>query len=277
MVKRTPGEPAAHIRVEHDGPTMTITLDRPLRRNALTVHMVDTINASIQRASDDDATRAVVITASGADFCAGMDLAESNRPDDPHAADTRPRAGHLQRRLDSGTHRMVLTMAAAQVPIVAGVRGWAAGAGTMLALSADVVVATPDTRFWVPFVGKGFTPDSGTTWLLPRLVGLARAKEMVLRGKAIGGEQAADWGLISRCVPESELDAAVAEVAAELAASATVAVGLARVLLHENLSVALPAALHNEAIHEELAVRSDDFKEGMRAFSQKRAAEFTGR
>jgi 2-(1,2-epoxy-1,2-dihydrophenyl)acetyl-CoA isomerase len=171
---------------------------------------------------------------------------------------------------------MILTMASAQVPIVSAVRGWAAGVGNMLALSADVTIATPSAKFWVPFVTKGFTPDSGNTWLLPRLVGLARAKEMVLRGTPIDGHRAAKWGLVNRCVDEAELDAVVTEVAAGFASAATVSLGLARVLLHQNISVDLPAALQNEAIYEELAVRSDDFKEGMRAFSQKRPPEYTG-
>ncbi len=147
----------------------------------------------------------------------------------------------------------------------------------MLALSADVVIATPSTKFWVPFVTKGFSPDSGNTWLLPRLVGLARAKEMVLRGEPIDGTKAADWGLISRCVAEDDLDAAAAEVVDGFVKAATISVGLAKTLLHNNLSVDLRSALHNEAIHEELALRSDDFKEGMRSFAQRRPPEYTGR
>jgi 2-(1,2-epoxy-1,2-dihydrophenyl)acetyl-CoA isomerase len=171
---------------------------------------------------------------------------------------------------------MILALDAAQVPIVSAVRGWAAGIGNMLALAADVVVADTTARFWVPFVTKGFTPDSGNTWLLPRLVGLARAKEMVMRGTPVDGARAAQWGLISQCVEPGDLDDAVTKVVGEFAAGATVALGLARSLIHQNLSASLPAALHNEAIHEELAVRSDDFKEGMRAFAQKRHPEYTG-
>jgi 2-(1,2-epoxy-1,2-dihydrophenyl)acetyl-CoA isomerase len=99
---------------------------------------------------------------------------------------------------------------------------------------------------------------------------------MVLRGKPISGERAVEWGLISQCVPPDELDGAVAEVVQEFAVGATVAIGLARALLHQNISATLPAALHNEAVHEELAVRSDDFKEGMRAFAGHRSPEYTG-
>ncbi|HEX6659955.1 MAG TPA: enoyl-CoA hydratase-related protein [Ilumatobacter sp.] len=265
----------ADTRVQRSGPRMTIVLDRPERKNALTVEMIRTITTLIREASIDDATRVIVLRAAGPDFCSGIDLVESNAPKDASER-TKPRTGHLQRRLAAGAHEMITALAEAQVPIVAAVNGWAVGVGNMLALSADVVIATPSARFWVPFVTKGFTPDSGNTWLLPRLIGVARAKEMILRGKPIEGERAAEWGLISRCVAEDQLDTAVEEVATEFATGATVAIGLARALVHQNAALDLRAALRNEAIHEELAVRSDDFKEGMRAFAQKRPPEYTG-
>ena len=262
------------VVVDHTDGVMTLTLDRPHRKNALTSEMVAVIADSVRAASADDTTRVILIRGAGADFCSGIDLAQSN---DVGAEPSKPRAGHLQRRLSTGAHDMIMAIDAAQVPIVAAVRGWAAGVGNMLALSADVVIADTTARFWVPFVPKGFTPDSGTTWLLPRLVGLARAKEMVLRGTPVDAARAESWGLISRCVEPDELEAAAAEVVDELRSAATVSIGLARQLLHQNLTVNLPAALHNEALHEELAVRSDDFKEGMRAFAEKRPPDYTGR
>lgn len=264
------------MTVGRDGAVMTIVLDRPRRKNALTDGMIRTITDAVRQASADDDTRVVVLRTAAEDFCSGIDLVQSNRPRTADTPRGRPRTGHLQRRLGASAHEMILALASAHVPIVAGVRGWAAGVGNMLALSADVTIATPSANFWVPFVTKGFTPDSGNTWLIPRLVGLARAKEMVLRGRPIDGERAAAWGLVSRCVDEDELDAAVDETAAEFAGGASVSIGLARALLHQNLSATLPEALANEAIHEELAVRSDDFKEGMKAFAEKRPPEYTG-
>jgi 2-(1,2-epoxy-1,2-dihydrophenyl)acetyl-CoA isomerase len=168
-------------------------------------------------------------------------------------------------------------MEQAQIPIVAAVRGWAAGFGNAFALSADFVIASPSAKFWVPFVTKGFTPDSGNSWLLPRLVGLARAKEMVMRGRPIDGETAADWGLISRCVEDSELDATTDALAKELAEAATTSVGFAKLLLHRNLDISLFSALQIEGVTEEVAVRSEDFKEGMRAFGEKRPPTYSGR
>ncbi|MDO8361692.1 MAG: enoyl-CoA hydratase-related protein [Actinomycetota bacterium] len=271
---RGPTDDEPELLVTRSGAVTTITLNRPRRKNALTSGMVTGIIEAIRAAGDDDETRVVLITANGDDFCAGMDLVQSN---DTSSAPTKPRIGHLQRRMQVGAHDMILELDAVQLPVVAAVRGWAAGVGNMLALSADVVVATPSTKFWVPFVTKGFSPDSGNTWLLPRLVGLARAKEMVLRGEPIDGTRAAEWGLIGRCVAEDELDAAVADVVNGFAKAATISVGLAKTLMHNNLGADLRTALHNEAIHEELALRSDDFKEGMRSFAQRRPPDYTGR
>jgi 2-(1,2-epoxy-1,2-dihydrophenyl)acetyl-CoA isomerase len=241
--------------------------------------MVMGITDAVEAAGRDDNVRVIVLRATGTDFCTGIDLVQSNSGDSARSVGARdkPRAGHLQRGFIYGPHRMIRALDAVQVPVVAGVSGWAAGIGNMLALSADVVVATPSAKFWVPFVTKGFTPDSGNTYLLPRLVGLARAKEMVLRGKPVSGERAAQWGLISECVPEVDLDAAVEGVVDEFASAATVSVGLAKTLLHRNLECDLASALQNEGVYEELAVRSDDFKEGMRSFAEKRSPKYTGR
>jgi 2-(1,2-epoxy-1,2-dihydrophenyl)acetyl-CoA isomerase len=261
-----------------DGPVLRVTLDNPRRKNALTVGMIDAIADAVEAAGRDDTTRVVVLRATGDDFCTGIDLVESNPAssgDDPGAR-TKPRTGHLQRSFTYGAHRMIRALDAVQLPVVAGVRGWAAGIGNMLALSADVVIATPSAKFWVPFVTKGFTPDSGNTYLLPRLVGVIRAKEMILRGKPVDGERAAQWGLVSECVPDDALDRAVEAVVEEFAAAATVSVGLAKTLLHRNLECDLAAALQNEGIYEELAVRSDDFKEGIRSFVEKRDPRYTG-
>ena len=274
------GDPkGAGLIVDREGPVLTLTLDRPERKNALSGEMVQGIADAVDAAGSDDEARVIVLRTSGDDFCSGIDLVESNRKDrgtESGSGRSKPRTGHLQRGFQHGAHRMIESLDAVQLPVVAVVRGWAAGVGNALALSADVVLATPDAKFWVPFVSKGFTPDSGNTWLIPRLVGIRRAKEMVLRGKPISGELAAEWGLITECVPEGDLDAAVAEVVEELASAATVAYGLARTLLHQNIELPLHAALQNEAIYEELAVRSDDFKEGMRAFAQKRTPDYTG-
>jgi 2-(1,2-epoxy-1,2-dihydrophenyl)acetyl-CoA isomerase len=139
------------------------------------------------------------------------------------------------------------------------------------------VVAARSARFWVPFVARGFTPDSGTTFLLPRLIGVARAKEMILRGRKVDGALAAEWGLVSEVVDDNVLDDTVEAVVQEFARAPTVAVSLAKQLVFRGLTGDLNDALEREALTEELAVRSDDFKEGMRAFVQRRDPDYTGR
>jgi len=258
------------IRVDHAPGVVTLTLARPDRKNALTTEMVDTIVAEVEGADAGGEARVIVLRAEGSDFCSGYDLTGS-------LSARTTRIGHLQRSFRHGVNRMIRAFDEAQVPVVAGVRGFAAGIGNALALSADFVVASETARFWVPFTGRGFTPDSGNTYLLPRLIGLPRAKQMLLRSKVVDGATAASWGLVIACVPDAELDGAVDALAAELASAATVAVGLTRTLLHRNLEVGLTAALQNEGMYEELAVRSDDFKEGMRAFRDRRDPGYAGR
>jgi 2-(1,2-epoxy-1,2-dihydrophenyl)acetyl-CoA isomerase len=134
-----------------------------------------------------------------------------------------------------------------------------------------------DARFWEPFGERGFTPDSGATWLLPRRVGEVRARELLLLGRTLSGAEAAEWGAIHRAVPGAELDAAVGEVVDRLASGPTVALGLTKWLLNAGASAELHAQLANEAFALELSSRTDDFREGMAAFREKRAPRFQGR
>jgi 2-(1,2-epoxy-1,2-dihydrophenyl)acetyl-CoA isomerase len=263
------------LLVERSEGVLILTLNRPSRKNAMSRAMMAGITAAVNGLASDDEIRVVLLRTSGADFCTGVDLDESNSRD--RGGGDRPKTGHLQRGFPHRAHAMVRALDIVQVPVVAAVRGWAAGVGNALALSADVVVADTTAKFWVPMVSRGFTPDSGNTWLLPRLVGLARAKEMILRSRPIDAATAASWGLIAQCVAPDELDGAVQTVVTELRDAATVAVGLAKTLIHRNLEVDFASALQNEGIYEELAVRTDDFKEGIRSFTEKRKPDYKGR
>ena len=138
-------------------------------------------------------------------------------------------------------------------------------------------MAARGSTFWAPYGSRGFTPDSGVSWLLPRRVGEVRARKMLLLGERVDGATAADWGLIDRCVPDEELDEAAGQVAATLAGGATVALGLAKLLLHTGREAHLEAHLRDEAFAMELSSRSEDFREGLAAFAGKRPARFTGR
>ena len=149
--------------------------------------------------------------------------------------------------------------------------------GLAFALAADVTVASQTAMFWAPFSSRGFTPDSGVSWLLPRRVGEVRARKMLLLGEKVDGTTAADWGMIDRCVADDQLEAAADEVAAQLAGSATVAIGLTKMLMHAGQDASLQAHLRNEAFAMELSSRSEDFREGLAAFTEKRAPRFQGR
>ena len=131
--------------------------------------------------------------------------------------------------------------------------------------------------FWLPFTKRGFTPDSGATWLVPRLVGVARAKELLLLGRPVSGADAASWGMIHRAVPGDDLDAAVADLVAELRASATVAIGLTKRCLHTALDGGIVDAMADEALTLELSSRTSDFREGLRAFTERRDPRYEGR
>jgi 2-(1,2-epoxy-1,2-dihydrophenyl)acetyl-CoA isomerase len=164
-----------------------------------------------------------------------------------------------------------------QVPVVCRVQGWAAGIGFHLALASDFTVAADDARFWEPFAQRGFTPDSAGTWLLPRLAGMVRARDLLLLGRELTGAEAADWGLVHAAVPAARLDAEVEALAERLAAGPTVALGLTKWLLRSGQSAALDAHLQDEALALELSSRSEDFREGLAAFAERRPPGFRGR
>lgn len=259
------------LRVERDGAVLRITLDRPDTRNALTDDMTVAIADLVDDAGRDEAVRVIVLAGAGDHFCAGADIVRKN------ASGERPRAGSIQRRLPSTAHRLVPTLLTVQTPVVCRVQGWAAGIGLHLALAADFTVVAEDARCWEPFSTRGFTPDSGGTWLLPRRVGPVRARELLLLGRALSGAEAAEWGMVHRAVPASELDAEVESVVAMLASGPTVALGLTKWLLHSAETASLDGQLCDEAFALELSSRSEDFREGLAAFREKRDPDFRGR
>ena len=216
------------VTIESQDGVLRITLDRPSRKNSLDLPSLRGILAALETAATDDTLRVVVLASNGPDFCSGADWVSSN------AAGTRPRTGSLQRRTPFQAHRLVELVATIQLPVVCAVRGWAAGLGFQLALAADFTIAAESACFWEPFLERGFSADSGSTWLLPRLVGVARAKELLLLGRKLSGAEAAAWGLIHRAVPDDELAAATASLVEHLAGAATVAVGLTKQCIHRS-------------------------------------------
>lgn len=259
------------VAVQRDGGLLRLTLIRPGRRNSLSPPMTETLISALTDAASDDTLRAIHIRGSGDDFCAGADWVATN------SGDRRPRTGDLVRRIPHAAHRVIELVHTIQLPVVCSVRGWAVGLGCNLALAADFTVASDDAVFWEPFLARGFSPDSGSTWLLPRLVGLARARRMLLLGEKVSGASAQDWGLIHQAVPAPDVDSAAEELLARLADGPTVAIGLTKQALNHGQQATLPQAMTQELFNLELSCRTADFKEGLAAFQQRRPPDFTGR
>ncbi len=256
-----------------DAGVLRLVLDRPGRRNALDDTSMEGLIRVLEAAATDDGLRAVLLTGAGDDFCSGFDIIGRNK----RGADTaRPRTGSIQRRMPNQANRLIPLLLELQLPVVCAVRGWAVGIGAQLALAADFTIAAEDAVFWYPFLRRGFTPDSGSTWLLPRVVGAVRARELLMLDRRFSGVEAAEWGVAHRAVPAGEVHKTAESLAAGLAAGPTVALGLTKSLLAAAPDHDLRRHLADEAYAMELSSRSPDFREGMRAFAERRSPEFGG-
>jgi 2-(1,2-epoxy-1,2-dihydrophenyl)acetyl-CoA isomerase len=259
------------VTVTRDGTVLRLVLNRPDRRNSLSHNMIDTLVEALTAAATDDELRAIHIRGAGDDFCSGADWVATN------SQGMRPRTGDLVRRIPMTANRVVELVHTIALPVVCTVRGWAVGLGCNLALAADFTVAASGAVFWEPFVERGFSPDSGSTWLLPRLVGLARAKRMLLLGEKVSGTDAADWGMIHRAADDTELDRLSEELLGRLASGPTVAIGLAKQSIRAGQHATLEQAMSQELYSLELSCRTTDFKEGLAAFRERRTPDFNGR
>lgn len=259
------------LRVTRSGPALELEIDRPAKRNALTDPLVAAMIGAISAAGPDESVRVVVIRGAGDHFCAGFDFVGRN------AGEERPRVGSIQRRLPTEAHRLIELLLTTQTPVVSQVRGWAAGIGLHLVLASDFAVVDRAARLWEPYAQRGFTPDTGGTWLLPRRIGEMRSREMLLLGEAVSGADAASWGMVHRAVPSDALQGEVQSLVDRLARAPTVTIGLTKWLLHAGSTASLPEHLHNEALAMELSSRSEDFGEGLGAFVEKRPPQFKGR
>jgi 2-(1,2-epoxy-1,2-dihydrophenyl)acetyl-CoA isomerase len=247
-------------------------IDRPDKRNSLTDDIVASLIECLSEAGRDESVRAILISGTGDHFCAGFDIVSRNS-----GGGDRPRVGSIQRRLPTQAHRLIPMVLSVQTPVVVVARGWAAGIGLHLLLAADFAVVADDARLWEPFTERGFTPDSGATWLLPRRIGEIRAREMLTLGRSVTGAEAAEWGMVHRAAPASEIDKAGEEVLDRLSDGPTVALGLTKWLLHVGCSSPLDRQLEHEALALELSSRSEDFREGLAAFKERRPPRFSGR
>ncbi|MFB0631740.1 enoyl-CoA hydratase/isomerase family protein [Streptomyces sp. AB3(2024)] len=256
-----------------EGGVSWITLNRPDAMNAVTWEQREHVIALLADASADPAVRAVVLTATGKGFCAGADL--RNPP--PTAPQADRIAGDVSRMIRLGAQRLITAVLDCEKPVIAAVNGTAAGIGAHLALACDLVIAAEGARFIEVFVRRGLVPDGGGAYLLPRLLGPQKAKELLFFGDAVPAEEAARLGLVNKVVPADGLEAAARAWAERLAQGPTRALALTKQLVNASLDSDRATALAAEATAQELNMTTADANEGVAAFKERRTPEYRGR
>jgi 2-(1,2-epoxy-1,2-dihydrophenyl)acetyl-CoA isomerase len=255
----------AEVETQSDGGVMTITLNRPEVLNAFDSAMHEAFRAALEEAQEPE-VRAVVLTGAGRGFCVGQDLNEFKEA-----------AGDIGERLRSTYNPNVLALRGLEKPVIAAVNGPAAGAGLSLACACDLRLAASSATFVPAFLGIGLVPDTGATYFIERLLGYSRAFEWLCSGRRFSAADAHAWGLVTEVVDDGRLSARTAELAATLAALPTRALGLTKRLLERAALSSLEEQLELEAELQAEAARSEDFREGVNAFLEKREPRFTGR
>ncbi len=264
------------VRYEVADGIARITIDREDARNALTWDMRDRLGDLFEQASDDLAVRVVLLTGTGRAFCAGADLRKpqpmSPRPEDaPKYA-----AGDVTQLLQRGWQRLTSTVLDCAKPVICALNGVAAGGGAQLALACDLVIASEDASLVEVFVDRGIVPDAGAAYLVTRLIGPHRAKELFFFGDKVRGADLERIGLVNRVVPAGELDATVDALAKRLAVAPTKAIAITKQLVNKAYESDRTTALWDEAVGQEIAQSSHDAGEGVRAFVERRDPEFKG-
>ena len=252
-----------------------ITLNRPEAHNAITPDQRDRVIELLASASDDLGIRCVVLTANGKGFCTGADLrAGRSGPARPAGAPERT-AGEVARLIRDGAQRLIAAVLDCDKPVIAAVNGTAAGIGAHLAFAADLVLAAESASFIEVFVRRGLVPDGGGAYLLPRMIGPHKAKELLFFGDKIPAADAATMGLVNRVVPDEELLTTAAAWAARLAAGPR-SIVLTKWLVNRSLDSDRSTAFHDEAMAQDLNMTTADAQEGVASFVERREAEYRG-
>ncbi len=249
----------------------TLTLNRPERLNALGGTLRQDLHDAVTRAGADPEVRVMVVTGAGKGFCSGGDVKAMGE------AKAGQRERPLLEKIAPGRDRTLLAMREAPQPIIAAVNGAAAGAGMNLALGCDLRIASTAAKFTQAFVKRGLHPDWGGTYFLPRVVGMAKACEMIFTGEVIDAAEALRLGIVSQVVAPEELLPTAYEMARRIAAGPPVAIRLAKRSLYANEDLDLRGALQMETMAQNICFETEDATEGIRAFGEKRAPIFKGR
>lgn len=257
------------LSAQADG-VLTITLNRPDKLNSFNEEMHRAFRAALQRAHDDAAVRAVLLTGSGRGFCAGQDLGDR----DPRKGGPAPDLGHTLETFYNPSLRLIRAL---EKPVICAVNGVAAGAGANIALACDIVLAARSAKFIQAFAKVGLVPDAGGTWSLTHILGEPRAKALAMTAEPLSAERAADWGLIWIAVEDEALLDEAGAMARNLAAGATLGLGMTKRLIQAAAANTLDQQLDMERDCQRIAGRSADYAEGVSAFLDKRKPEFKGK
>lgn len=260
----------SEVRHTVDGQVSYITLNRPEVLNALTAGQRDLLVELLARASADPDVRAVVLTGTGRGFCAGADLRGAS------GAGERV-AGDVARTLRLGAQRLIAAVLDCEKPVIAAVNGTAAGLGAHLAFACDLVLAAESAKFIEVFVRRGLVPDGGGAYLLPRLIGPQRAKELMFFGEALTAREAERLGLVNRVLEDEELTKTAREWAGRLATGPTRALALTKQLVNASLDSDRATAFAAEAAAQEINMTTEDAQEGVASFVERRSPEYRGR
>jgi 2-(1,2-epoxy-1,2-dihydrophenyl)acetyl-CoA isomerase len=259
---------ALQYRLEND--VAWVTLNRPEQRNAVNAAMREELLQILNEAQTDPGVRALVLTGAGKGFCTGADLS-GPRGQGPSGA------GATRLVMKGSSQRLIRALWDLEKPVVAAVNGVAAGLGSHLAFASDLVIASSEARFIEVFVRRGIAVDAGGAFLLPRLIGLQRAKQLIYFGDDLPAAEALQFGLVSKVVaPEQLLDTA-RQWAERLAQGPTIALGMSKRLLNRSLESDLETCLEEEGLVQSVVAQSEDLKEGMLAFMERRQPQFKGR
>src|SRR6266487_5710828 len=259
-----------HLLIEQDGGVLTIKMNRPEVLNAFNDAMLAELTEAVEAAAQDEAVRCVILTGAGRAFGSGQDLRSL----------TEGRTGGAIGKISEHVqkyHRVVLAIRTMPKPVIAAVRGVAAGISCNIALACDMRIAADDARFIEAFARIGLIPDGGGGYFLPRLVGVGKAMELAMLADEISGPEAERIGLVNKCVPVEEFESATKSFAQRLAQGPTRTYGLIKELMNKSLESDLQSSLRLEGELQDIAFETADHREGVAAFLQKRPARFTGR
>lgn len=257
----------AEIEYQKEGAIARIVLNRPERKNALANDMRQLLTDAFRMADADDEVRAVVLTGTGDTFCAGADVSRMV------PLDVKGSRNKLQRT----SHALIRSLYHIEKPVIAAVRGASVGIGLSMMLACDMVIASETARFSCVFARRGLAPDSGAVFFLTRLLGMARAKELVFTTRFFAAPEALELGVVNRVVTDAELETAVQELAASMARQPTYALAMAKKMFQFSLSPTLDHFLEYEALMQPQIHQTQDFREGIASFQEKRDPRFVGR